>query len=88
MFSVNLKLSLSVVLSLAICPMVALGEPQWELLADEEGIKVERRDRPESPMPIFRGTGYVDVEWHQVLAFLNDVENNNTWMEKTVSTPL
>ena len=76
----NVKHLLSVVLALAIFPMAALGEPQWELLAEEEGIKVERRDRPESPMPVFRGTGYVDVEWHNVLAFLNDVENNDTWM--------
>ena len=80
MFSMKVKLLLSVVLALAICPMAAFGEPQWELLAEEEGIKVERRDRPESPMPVFRGTGYVDVEWHNVLAFLNDVENNDTWM--------
>ena len=39
MFSMNVKHLLSVVLALAICPMAGLGEPQWELLAEEEGIK-------------------------------------------------
>jgi len=61
-------------------PCNALAGGEWELLADEEGIKVERRDRPESPMPVFRGTGYVEVQWHEVLAFLNDVEANDEWM--------
>ena len=68
------------VLLLVNLPMNALAGGEWELLADEEGIKVERRDRPESPMPVFRGTGYVDVQWHEVLAFLNDVEANDEWM--------
>lgn len=58
----------------------AYAQDTWELLADEEGIKVERRERPESPMPVFRGTGYVDVTWDEVLALLNDVEANDQWM--------
>ena len=80
MFAQDPKPFLCVVLSLALWPFAALSESQWELLAEEEGIKVERRERPESPMPIFRGTGYVNVAWHSVLAFLNNVENNDTWM--------
>ena len=42
MFSMNVKHLLSVVFALALCPMAAFGEPQWELLAEEEGIKALR----------------------------------------------
>ena len=71
---------LGLVLILVNLPNLAFAAGEWELLAEEEGIKVERRDRPESPMPVFRGTGYVEVAWHEVLAFLNDVEANDQWM--------
>ena len=76
----SLRRTLIPVLILINLPVLAFAAQEWELLAEEEGIKVERRDRPESPMPVFRGTGYVDVAWHEVLAFLNDVESNDQWM--------
>ena len=52
----------------------------WEVVVDEGGILVERRERASSPMPVFRGTSQVDVRWDHVLAFLNDVESNHEWM--------
>jgi hypothetical protein len=73
-----------VALSAIAMPLTMHAEPAlasgWEIIAQEAGITVSRKDVPGRDLPIFRGTGVVNASAIEILAILSDSPRNPEWM--------
>lgn len=76
-------------LALTFCvPPAFADEAQWELLSDEEGIKVWRREVEGSNFVEFRGKGVIGANMKQILAVLHDNKRKTEWMFGCVENKL
>ncbi|MCK6544728.1 START domain-containing protein [Myxococcota bacterium] len=65
---------------LTLAPHVAAAA-DWELIEDDEGIRVWRREVEGTSLVEFRGRGVVDAPIQAVLAVVHDADRSTEWME-------
>ena len=71
----------SIFLTLAICfSSVLLTGAQWELITEEDGIKVMRKDVEGRSLPVFKGEGNVNKNLYEILEILRDINKGKEWM--------
>ena len=58
--------------------------PSWERIREEDGIVVDRREVPGSPLIAFRGEGLVFAPLARVAAVLVDVARSPEWVDGVV----
>jgi len=68
--------------SLLLIPLMLLAadEPRWELAAEETGLKVYARKRPDSEIREMKAIGLVDATPHEVWQVVRDLEHYTTTM--------
>ena len=68
--------------SLLLIPLMLLAadEPRWELAAEETGLKVYARKRPDSEIREMKAIGLVDATPHEVWKVVRDLEHYTTTM--------
>lgn len=78
-----LRALLLVTLLLATATAVAKPGP-WELITNEQGVKVQARDIPGQGLPEFRGIGMIRGSIYEVLAVIDDTKNHPKWLANCV----
>lgn len=73
------------VLALVGMSSTARAEGGWELIADEDGVKVSERKKPGQAFPTFRGVGYVHASIYDVLAVVSDIGRHTHWVESCIA---
>lgn len=70
-------------LTLLLSPFaaVAAAEP-WHKTGEEDGVVLETREVPGSPMPEFRGTTVIAAEFYDVAAVLDDLDRYCEWQQR------
>ena len=65
-----------------ICLMtsIVMSKPKWVTARVEDGITVQRLEKPNNPLPTFLATGIVPGDIYDVLAVLNDVPRRTLWV--------
>ena len=68
--------------SLLLIPLMLLAadEPRWELAAEETGLKVYGRKRPESEIREMKAMGLVDATPQEIWKVVRDLEHYTTTM--------
>lgn len=61
---------------------VALAEERWELLGDEDGVKVWRAEVPDSPTVAMRGEGIIDAPVGRIACVLGDTARTSDWVSE------
>ena len=59
-------------------------EPEWELVSEDDGIKVWQQEVPDSSQVRFRGRSKLKVGLKQILAVLQDWKRKTEWMQNCV----
>ena len=62
----------------------AAAEPQWELVTEEDGVRVTQREVVGRSMPIFRGRATLDVGALEILSVLGDIKRHTEWINACV----
>ncbi len=57
---------------------------EWELVHEENGIVVHRKDVAGRDLPVFRGRGAVNASIYQVMAVLIDAPRRPEWLHRCV----
>lgn len=80
---------LRVLLACAVCaclvpcavalPQVRAAQPNWQLLEDDEGIKVWSLDIPGQDLPGFRGITAIDATIEQIMEYVLDTTQHTEW---------
>lgn len=60
------------------------GEPEWEVVSEEDGIKVWQQEVTDSSQVRFRGRTVVKAGLKQILAVLQDWKRKTEWMQNCV----
>lgn len=55
-------------------------EAGWTRVTEEDGVVITSRPSDHSPLPIFRGVGWVDAPLLEVLAVITDAERHHEWI--------
>lgn len=64
---------------------LSLSAPNWEVLDEEDAVKVSRRSFPDDGLHEFRGVGLVPAGVAEILALVTDVEKQALWVEGCIS---
>ncbi len=68
--------------ALTLCAPLAAAAPSWEVINNEDGIEVSRREVKGSPLVAFRGIAVVDAPMDRVLWVLLDNEHRKDWVDR------
>ncbi len=60
--------------------------PAWEMIDDDEGIRVFKRDIPGQELPGFRGEVVIHAPVERIVAELQDYKHHTEWMESCVAS--
>ena len=60
----------------------------WELISDEDGIKVMMKDVEGRSLPIFKGEGNVNENLYEILGVLRDINKGKEWMHSCKESKL
>jgi hypothetical protein len=63
-----------------VVPSVRASQPNWNLVADDEGIKVWSLDIPGQDLPGFRGITTINATIDDIMKFVLDVTKHTEWM--------
>ena len=86
---VRVDMRTSIFLTLAICfSSVLLTGAQWELITEEDGIKVMRKDVEGRSLPVFKGEGNVNENLYEILGVLRDINKGKEWMHSCKESKL
>ncbi len=82
------RLVFAFVLGFCLCgvdaPRVHAGEPAWEQIDKDDGIRVFKRDIPGQELPGFRGEVVIGAPMDRIVAVLKDHKKHTAWMHKCV----
>jgi hypothetical protein len=81
--------ALSLILVCAALPTTVFGSPSgWQLVEDDDGIKVWSLEIPDKDLPGFRGITMVNATIDELLAELLDFKSHPEWMWNTLESRL
>lgn len=80
---------LALLLACLFVPVNVFGStPKWELVEDEDGIKVWSLEIPDQDLPGFRGITMVNATIDELLSELLDFDSHTDWMWNTSESRL
>ena len=79
----------NIFLTLAICfSAFFLTAAEWEVIAEEDGIRVMQKEVEGRSLPVFKGEGNVNENLYEILGVLRDINKGKEWMHSCKESKL
>jgi len=67
---------------------ISANDPRWVIVSEEEGIKVSKRDLPESRIAEFRVEGIIEATFTKLISMLSDLTYYPHWIKRCIKAEL